>query len=135
MDTADTNDRRDFFYGLGRIKVLDVLDGDTVKLEIDLGFGVKFVDHFRIKGIDAPEIKGKTKGAGLIAREELKRILGDGSNVWLTSFKALEKDKYGRWLADPFVNNGPATGDTGYVAEHMIAGGFAVAYNGGKRVG
>ena len=116
-----------FHYSVGRVKVLRVLDGDTVELELDLGFGASYRDEFRIQGIDAPEIRGKTREAGLAAKTALEEFLGDGSLASVETFKAPTKDKYGRWLADPFI------ADRGFVSEYMIDKGYAKAYDGGKR--
>lgn len=116
-----------FNYGIGRVKVLKVLDGDTVELEIDLGFGDFHREAFRIQGIDAPEIRGKTKEAGLAAKAALTEFLGDGSMVSVETIKAPSKDKYGRYLADPFVAG------SGFASEYMIENGFAKPYNGGAR--
>ena len=115
-----------FHYSFGRVKVLRVLDGDTVELEVDLGFGVYHRDTFRIKGIDAPEIRGKTREAGLAAKTALEEFLGDGAGISIETFKS-PKDKYGRYLADPFG------ADKGFAAEYMIDNGRAKAYDGGKR--
>jgi micrococcal nuclease len=40
-----------------RAKCVNVVDGDTVDLEIDLGFKTKVVERFRLYGIDTPEIR------------------------------------------------------------------------------
>lgn len=45
-----------------RAVLLDVTDGDTVKLDVDCGFGIHRTDHFRLAGIDAPE-RGTVEGA------------------------------------------------------------------------
>lgn len=125
--TMAAADDRNFHFGFGRVRVIEVKDGDTVKLELDLGFNTKYTDDFRIDGIDAPEISKKaTREAGLKAKAELVRILGDGSRVSVTTMKPA-REKYGRWLVDPFVHG------YGFVSNWMISNGYAVAYNGGKR--
>jgi micrococcal nuclease len=44
------------------VKVIKVVDGDTVDVDIDLGFGVTLTDErVRIMGIDTPESRKETK--------------------------------------------------------------------------
>ncbi len=80
-------------------KVIRVVDGDTVWLDVDLGFGVHANLDFRLNGINTPEVVGTTRVAGLAAKAELERLLAIGS-LRIVTHKA---DKYGRWLADVFV--------------------------------
>ena len=81
-----------------RATIVDVYDGDTVKADVDLGFGVLLqAETFRLYGIDAPEVRGAERAAGLKARDWLRsRILG--KRVTLKSIRD-QKGKYGRRLA------------------------------------
>ena len=63
-----------------RAKVVRVIDGDTVDVDIDLGFGIwQKNERVRIMGIDTPESRTRDKiekKFGLAAKGKLKSILG-----------------------------------------------------------
>ena len=88
------------------------VDGDTVDLEVDLGFRVKRYERFRLLYIDAPETalrKGVTpeeKAAGLALKAYLSDEYPPGTKMVVKSQKA---DSFGRWLAEVWV---PDLGDT-----------------------
>ena len=54
-------------------KPIDVIDGDTVDLLIDLGFGVHIKERCRLYGIDAPEMPSE---AGKAAKIYLETLIG-----------------------------------------------------------
>ena len=103
-----------------------VIDGDTVKLNVDLGFNVSVIIDFRLLGINAPEVKGNTKPAGLASTAHLSLLLSQGT-LTITSFLPLKTDKYGRWLADITVTRPDKT--TFSINQQMITDGFAVVFN------
>jgi endonuclease YncB( thermonuclease family) len=109
-------------------KVLDieVIDGDTVIAEIDLGFNVHHKCRMRLWGINAPEIntqEGKTA----------KLWLGDavGSNTLVVRTIKDKEDKYGRMLCILYWH----LSGTRYecINQEMIDDKMAVEYYGGKR--
>jgi micrococcal nuclease len=59
-----------------RAKILRVVDGDTVDVDIDLGFGIVLAnERVRIMGIDTPESRTSDKTEkvfGLAAKARLK---------------------------------------------------------------
>ena len=63
-----------------RVNIVKVVDGDTVDIDIDLGFGVWIKDErVRIMGIDTPESRTRDKEEkvfGLAAKDRLKQLLG-----------------------------------------------------------
>lgn len=82
-----------------------VIDGDTIDADIDLGFGVwARAQRFRLKGVDAPEIKGASRADGLKVKDTLERLL-KGRTVILKSEKVV-KDVYGRYVADIYFSAG-----------------------------
>ena len=84
-----------------RITASRVIDGDTIEgtyQEQILDVNVTFKVHFRLYGIDAPEVRGEGKETGFKSRDWLKEKI-EGQRVKL---KLYGKDKYGRWLADIF---------------------------------
>jgi micrococcal nuclease len=84
------------FY-IYKAKVTDVYDGDTITVDIDLGFYTKLQDQkIRLYGINAPEMKGSDKIKGTEVRDWVrKEILG--KEVVLKSIKD-KNEKYGRLL-------------------------------------
>jgi micrococcal nuclease len=104
-----------------------VVDGDTVWLDVDLGFGVHTNSDFRLFGIDTPEVIGATRAAGLAAKAELERLLSLGT-LRIETHKGDESDKYGRWLANLYVLQ--TNGVELHVNALLVAGRFAKAYFG-----
>ncbi|MFH0984383.1 MAG: DUF1016 N-terminal domain-containing protein [Candidatus Omnitrophota bacterium] len=61
-----------------RASIIEVLDGDTVKAVVDLGFGVRSVQTLRLRGIDAPEMVSKEGKEAKVFLEQM--INGDTSH-------------------------------------------------------
>ena len=86
-------------------KVIDIHDGDTIKVDIDLGFGVILKNQtFRFFGINAPEIHGDTKTAGMQTTVYVQEVLKD-KDIIIVTIKD-EKEKFGRWLGRIFYHDG-----------------------------
>ena len=102
-----------------------VVDGDTVDIDIDLGFGVMLKDErVRIMGIDTPESRTRDlteKKFGLAAKERLKQLLGKKSILKCKEYDS--KGKFGRILGDFLVGERTVT-------EILIEEGHAVKYHG-----
>ncbi len=77
-----------------------VIDGDTFKGEVDLGFDVRITRHFRMFGIDTPEIfKPKTESErvkGILAKDRASELLLDKE----VDVKLHGTEKYGRALVE-----------------------------------
>jgi micrococcal nuclease len=84
--------------------VVKVYDGDTITVDIDLGFGVFYKKQkIRLMGINAPELKGDERENGLIVRDWLReKILN--KEVIIKTIKD-KKGKYGRYLGYIFLDN------------------------------
>ena len=110
-----------------KAKLVKVVDGDTVDVDIDLGFGVWLKnERVRIMGIDTPESRTRDKVEkvfGLATKERLKQLIE--KDTILKTFAAKDgedmKGKFGRILGD-FI-----CGDK-MVTEIMIEEGHAVKY-------
>jgi len=119
------------------VKLLKVVDGDTVDVDIDLGFGVWLHDErVRIMGIDTPESRTSDKVEkvfGLAAKNRLKELLEEGALLVTTEDKKGEdmKGKFGRILGDFIVEE--YEGQPRRVTEVMIEEGHCVAYFGGSK--
>lgn len=113
-----------------KCKILKVVDGDTVDVDIDLGFGVWLKDErVRIMGIDTPESRTSDKTEkifGLAAKERLKELLGEYTVLKTEVNKDGEdmKGKFGRILGDFISESGK------YVTDILIEEGHAVRYFG-----
>ena len=109
-----------------RCKIRRVVDGDTVDIDIDLGFGVWLhKERVRIYGIDTPESRTRDKEEkkyGLMAKEFVKQFV-KGDSIKLTTQKYDAKGKFGRILGDIIVDN-KSLSDT-MIQEH-----HAVIYHG-----
>ena len=116
-----------------RARVLKVVDGDTVDVDIDLGFGVWLKDErVRIMGIDTPESRTRDKVEkkfGLAAKARLKELLGPTPILKTQVGKGGEdmKGKFGRILGDFLTEDGKKCG------ELLIKEGHAVKYTGGAK--
>lgn len=116
-----------------KVEVIKVVDGDTIDVNIDLGFGMSYnKQRVRLMGIDTPESRTKDleeKVYGKAAKNYLKQLLASG-NVSLISH---DKGKFGRILGELFVkdNEGhPVFENQISINEHMIINKHAVAYYG-----
>ena len=107
-------------------EVVKVVDGDTVDLNIDLGFNLTKKERVRLAGIDTPESRTrdlKEKELGIEAKEYLERRLSDGENLKVKT----EKDgKYGRMLGWIYIS------ETN-INKEMVQRGYAWEYDGGKK--
>jgi len=118
-----------------RCKVIKVIDGDTVDVDIDLGFDILLKDErVRIMGIDTPESRTRDKVEkkfGLASKARLKELIGGKSGPILkTQINKKGEDmrgKFGRILGD-FV-----TEDGRMVTDILVEEGHAVAYFGGSK--
>lgn len=116
-----------------RVKVLKVVDGDTVDVDIELGFGVVLADErVRIMGIDTPESRTSDdveKLFGLAAKHRLQELLGETAILQTQINKDGEdmKGKFGRILGDFVAPDGRM------VTDILIEEGHCVAYFGGSK--
>jgi len=111
------------------VKILKVVDGDTVDVDIDLGFGIVLTDErVRIMGIDTPESRTSDKVEkvfGLASKARLKELLDEDAVLITFDDKKGEdmKGKFGRVLGDFRVGGRKVT-------EILIEEGHAVPYHG-----
>ena len=119
-------------YKISRLN--EVVDGDTIDVDIDLGFDISLRKSVRLAGIDTPESRTKDaieKKYGLEAKDWLKQQLKD-KNVETIRIKTEKPDsteKYGRILGWLYIDN-----DTISINEKMINLGYAWSYLGDKKI-
>jgi len=113
-----------------RCKVVHIVDGDTVDVDIDLGFGVWLrKERVRLYGIDTPESRTRDleeKKYGLAAKEFLTGMLNDVGGIVLKTQKDAE-GKYGRVLGELWRTTDFADKS---INDYMIEKHLAVAYFG-----
>lgn len=103
-----------------RALVRKVYDGDTITVDIDLGFDMILRNQkIRLLGINTPEVRGKERERGLISRDALRTKIG---SKWIIIKTQLDKKgKYGRWLGTIFI-------EEENVNEWLIKEGLAEVY-------
>ena len=87
-------------------KIRRVVDGDTLDVDIDLGFDLCLSNQrIRLKGVDTPESRTRDleeKKFGLLAKEVVKSYCPDGQTISLRTSKD-ERGKFGRILGEIMV--------------------------------
>ena len=113
-----------------RCKIVKIIDGDTVDVDIDLGFGVWLhKERIRMYGIDTPESRTRDleeKKYGLAAKEFLTNMLDDDGGIVLKTHKD-GKGKFGRILGELWRTTDFADQS---INEYMIEKHHAVRYMG-----
>ena len=101
--------------------VTRVVNGDTFECIVDLGFGIKTLQRFRLDGYVAPSLRSEDPAV----RERAK-----ASKMWLTyrlnkqkvSIKVRTTPKFGHYLATIFIEGGD-------VNQELFTAGHAVKFN------
>jgi micrococcal nuclease len=113
-------------------KVNKIVDGDTIDVDIDLGFDISFSSRVRLAGIDTPESRTTDKAEkvlGLEVKEKLKRDIEKAKSIVIKTEKMDSSEKYGRILGWLYLDGAELS-----VNEALIAGGYAWAYMGDTKV-
>ncbi len=109
-----------YFY---RAEVVSVYDGDTCRVNIDLGFNTMLKNEkIRLSGINAPELRGSEREEGLKSRDYLRTLIL-GKQIYLETEKD-KKGKYGRYLGTIWVVN--ESGLYENVNEKLVKNGYAI---------
>jgi micrococcal nuclease len=118
-----------FWYGA---EVLNVVDGDTVDLRIDLGFDIHHKIRVRLYGVNTPESRTSNKQEKALGMKA-KQFTKD----WLTSHKWVfvntipdKNDKYGRILAKIYSSQDISDPSTACLNTDIIQSGLAREYFG-----
>lgn len=101
-----------------------VYDADTIRFDIDLGFGIWMANQsVRLYGINAWEVRGEERPEGLVAKAAtLDQFEKRGNEVILRTHKD-KKGKYGRWLAEVMWEDGL------HLNQWLVAEGHAITAN------
>ena len=112
-----------------KVDIVKVIDGDTVDVDIDLGFGMVYKkQRVRLKGIDTPESRTRNleeKKFGLAAKAYLKEQLTGEDAYTHIELVSHDKGKFGRILGELFVG-----GSSCSINQLMIDKHHAVPYDG-----
>ena len=115
-----------------KAKIIKVIDGDTVDVDIDLGFDVHLTkQRIRFKGVDTPESRTRDmleKKYGILAKDFVKSYLKVGQWATLKTFKD-GKGKFGRILGDFIVYDSKKDAYVSLVGQ-IIENHYGVAYHG-----
>ena len=106
-----------------RAFVRKVYDGDTITVDIDLGFEVVLRNQkIRLSKINTPEIRGAEREAGIKVRNLVRERI---SNKWVIIKTTKDKKgKYGRWLGEVYCD-----GSEESLNQWLLNEGHAVLYN------
>lgn len=113
-------------------KVINVVDGDTIDVEIDLGFSIFYTQRVRLAGIDTPESRTKDKlekELGKESKDYLAAAIKSASNIIIKTEKPDSSEKYGRILGWVYLD-----GSAKSINETMIDEGYAWGYLGDTKV-
>ena len=106
-------------------RIKRVVDGDTVDVDIDLGFGTwRCGERIRLYAVDTPECRtrdAQEKAAGLLAKKFVEDALHVGGTYRL---QTKEKGKFGRYLGTIKID-GELTINAALITENL-----AVPYSG-----
>ena len=111
-----------------RCRLLDVIYGDSVELEVELGFHARLTVRVRLEGIDTPELKGKTHEERRMALSA-KALVAQWCEARADRIILLTvrdgRDKFGRLLATLIDQDSGQT-----VQQALIDTGLARPYDG-----
>lgn len=114
-------------FGPYRATVIEVVDGDTLRLNVNVWPKLYEKTLFRIVGVNAPEIHGKVS--------DCEKTVGQAAKAFTVAFAPAEAEviisgvkleKYGRALGHLSVNGQD-------LGKALLAAGHARSYNGGRK--
>lgn len=112
-------------------RLLAVIDGDTIDVDIDLGFDISLKKRVRLNGIDTPESRTTDlheKKYGIEAKEWLKHKLESAQKIKILTEMPDSTEKYGRILGTLWVDD-----EVTSINDQLIKGGYAWVYDGGTK--
>jgi len=113
-------------------KVSKIVDGDTIDVDIDLGFDISFSSRVRLAGIDTPESRTTDKMEkflGIESKDYLKKAIDGCKTVVIKTEKMDSSEKYGRILGWVFLDGSEIS-----INQKMIDDGYAWGYMGETKI-
>ncbi len=132
---AMTPPSRKSCYNFRVTEIVKVLDGDTIDVEIDLGFDLYKKERVRVAGVDTPEKRTRDleeKALGIDAtnwlKEKLESTLAGDDELTIRTELHGGVGKYGRLLGWLYIGDSELS-----LNEQMITEGYAWEYDGGTK--
>ena len=113
-------------------KVTKVVDGDTIDVDIDLGFNISYAQRVRLAGIDTPESRTKDlreKALGLEVKDKIKKAIERAKTVIIKTELPDSTEKYGRILGWVYLDGAAKS-----LNEQLIEEGYAWSYMGETKI-
>ena len=113
-------------------KVTKVVDGDTIDVDIDLGFNISYAQRVRLAGIDTPESRTKDlreKALGLEVKDKIKKAIESAKTVIIKTELPDSTEKYGRILGWVYLDGAAKS-----LNEQLIEDGYAWSYMGETKI-
>lgn len=106
-----------------KARLVRVVDGDTLVVDIDLGFGIwRKAQKLRVLGVNCPETRGATKAAGLAATKFTRDWFATDLDIRVrTELDSRDEDSFGRVLAEVWQGERSLGAD-------LLAAGHATAF-------
>lgn len=110
-----------------KAKVIRVVDGDTLELELDLGFDTFRKEKVRLARVDTPEVYGVKKESaeyqkGQLASQFTKEWIEKTNGEIVVKTEKDKTGKYGRYIVEVFASEGDSVGEN--LQEAIIAAGY-----------
>jgi micrococcal nuclease len=113
-------------------KVTKIVDGDTIDVDIDLGFNISYSQRVRLAGIDTPESRTKDareKALGLEVKNKVKSAIDSAKTVIIKTELPDSTEKYGRILGWVYLDGAAKS-----LNEQLIEEGYAWGYMGETKI-
>jgi len=114
-------------YTVPIVEVVKIIDGDSLRVVVDLGWHISKQVDVRLSGINTPEVRGREAAAGKLVKGYVEQWIAEAGPIELIS---LGLDKYGRSLG-LVDKRGPK--DNWSLNVILSLNGYAKDYGGGKR--
>lgn len=91
-----------------KAKIINIVDGDTIDVMVDLGFDIHHEVRLRLNGIDTPEIRTKDlqeKELGLKAKQFIQDLCEKYKYECIVKTIKDKKGKFGRYLGDIYFED------------------------------
>lgn len=119
----EKNNQVNYVY---KAKCFNVVDGDTVDVDIDLGFRSSRVERLRLLYIDTPEMNSKIESERLAAQAAKQFTFSKifGKEIRIRTHKS---DSFGRWLAEVYYQETGST-ETKCLNEQLLLENHAIVF-------
>ena len=109
-----------------RAEMKRIVDGDTIDMDVDLGFFVKVRIRFRLQGINTPEIYRKKKDSeeykqGMKSVEFVEEKFRENQGICMVV--STKTGAYGRWIGDIYFGDSEES-----LSNQLLDAGLAVPY-------